>query len=256
MEVSAFVLLYRRILREYRQVFITTLVVPLVLPLFILTIFTDVFSAIVRVPGFTGHDYASYAAPASVLLAAMLGASTAGISVAVELQTGFYDRMRASPVGPRLSVRARRTADATRFSLFTAALTGAAALDGVAMPHWPITLAVSVALVAAWGVAYGGIALAVCIRTASAEASQALVPLFFPILFMSTAFVPLQLLPSWLQAIARVNPASLICTAIRSSYAGPIDVGALLGAAGGVLALACATQLLLRIVIARCPHLS
>jgi ABC-2 type transport system permease protein len=255
MEVSAFAVLYRRTLREYRQVFITTLVVPLVLPLFILTIFTDVFSAIVHVPGFTDVDYATYAAPASVVLASMLGASTTGISVAVELQTGFYDRMRASPLGPRLSVWSRRIADGSRFALFAAVLTGVAALDGVAMPDWPLTLAVSVALAATWGVAYGGLALALCLRTASAEASQALVPLFFPILFMSTAFVPLQLLPPWLQAIARVNPVSLMCTTIRSTYVGSLDVGALLGAVGGVVALACATQLLVRAVIARAPNL-
>jgi ABC-2 type transport system permease protein len=74
-------------------------------------------------------------------------------------------------------------------------------------------------------------------------------------MFMSTAFVPLQLLPGWLQTIARVNPVSLICRAIRSSYAGPLDVGALLGAGAGIVAVAAITQLLVGAVVIKRSNL-
>ncbi len=256
MEIGAFMVFYRRALREYRQIFTTTLIVPVALPLFILTIFTAVFSAIIRVPGFNTYgNYATYAAPASIIMASMLGAATAGVSTAVELQTGFYDRMRASPVGPATSVWARRLGDATRFALFAGVLTTAAALDGVSIPNWPVAVPISMLLCAAWGVAYGGIALSVCMRTGSAEASQALVPLFFPILFMSTAFVPMKLLPDWLQPIARVNPVSLICNVIRSSYAGPLDGGELAAAVAGIAIVAIATQLLVRAAVNAKPSL-
>ncbi len=237
--------LYRRAIREVTRVFITTTLVPLVLPVFMLVIFSRVFAAVVTIHGFRGSaGYATYLVPAVILMAVMLGSPTAGISTAVELQTGFFDRVQISPVGTAPNLTARRLADATRLGLFAVVLMIVARLDGVAVANWPLALFLAIALGAWWGVAYGGIALAVCLRSGSAETAQALVPLFFPILFMSTAFMPMALLPGWLQAIAHVNPVSHLCDGIRAALAGRWDGRALAEGAAGTAVLTLATQTL------------
>jgi ABC-2 type transport system permease protein len=245
MEIAPFITLYLRTLREYRRIFITTLIVPLALPLFVLTIFTAVFSSVGNVGGVvTSGKYVAYAAPAAVLLAAMLGAATTAISTAVDMQTGYYDRMRMSPAGTRLALAARRAADMTRMVVFAVILTGAAAADGVHIANWPLTLALAAACAACWVVAYGGFALSACIRTASAEISQAFLPLLFPVLFMSTAFMPKERLPHWLQGIATLNPISYMCEVIRKAYAGSFDDHAAIRAVAGVVVVAVITQTL------------
>ncbi|HEU5141766.1 MAG TPA: hypothetical protein VFU04_01280, partial [Solirubrobacterales bacterium] len=74
----------------------------------------------------------------------------------------------------------RRLADATRLASFGAALTFAAWVSGAEIDNWPLALLVAASLAGVWGVAYGGLTLSVCLRTANIETAQALVPLFFP----------------------------------------------------------------------------
>ncbi len=245
MTLTAVPTMYKRSLREAKRVLISTTFVPLVLPVFMLTIFARVFAAVVRVPGFASTTaYSGYILPAVILMAVMLGSPTAGISSAVELQTGFYDRMSMSPLGIGPSLVARRLADGTRVAGFVVVLLVAARIDGVVIHDWPLALVVSVLLGAWWGVAYGGIALSVCLKTASAEPAQALIPLFFPILFMSTGFMPLTLLPGWLQAIARYNPVSYLGDVIRGSLSGHIGAQSVWKALLGVVLVSIFTQTL------------
>jgi ABC-2 type transport system permease protein len=235
---------YARALREVRRVPLATVVVPLAVSVFMLTIFARVFSGIVELEAFEGVQYSFYVTPAAIVMAVMLGSATAGVSTAVERQTGFYDRMRITPVRELASLRARRLADATRLAGFAVVLLVVARIDGVEIRDWPLAIAVACGLGAAWGVAYGGLALAACLRTASAETAQGMAPLFFPILFMSTAVMPAELLPSWLASIADYNPVSYICDAMRAANAGHLDEAALAKAAAGIVALGAVTQFL------------
>ncbi len=245
MEVA--LVMYKRALREAKRIPITTVIIPLVLPLFMVTIFAHVFARITSVSGFrSGSQYVAYVAPATILMASMLGSATAAVSTAVEIQTGFFDRMRTSPAGAVPSMLARRFADATRLAVFAIILALVAWAEGMPISNWFLGLLVAAALAALWGLAYGGLALAACVRTGSAELANALLPLFFPILFMSTAFVPLPLLPHWLQGIARWNPASYIADAIRVALIqGRVDGGTIWRAALGIFCVALATQFLI-----------
>ncbi len=246
--------LYRRSLRELVSLGPQTLLAPLLVPSFMLFIFSGLYSAvferlglvIIGTPGFQGATgYVQYVIAAPLVMAAFWGTSSAGIGVAVERQLGFYDRMELSPLGPRISQIGRRLADGTRiaFSITFLALVGFAA--GADIPNWFIALGITIPLAAALGMAYGGIAFSLCLRTGSAESTQAVTPLFFPFLFTSTAFIPLPLIPGWLGTIARYNPLSPVCEAIRLSFAGRIDGDAVLRSVVVIAVLASFSQLLI-----------
>ena len=64
-------------------------------------------------------------------------------------------------------------------------------------------------------VAIGGFSLAVAIRTGSSEATQAMFPLTFVIIFVSSAFFPTGLMTGWYQEVAEVNPFTLIVNPAR-----------------------------------------
>lgn len=244
----AFLTMYRRAVHEALSVPATTMLVPLILPIFMLTIFGRVFASVAAIPGFPqGVGYAAYIAPSVVITGTMLGSPTTGISTAMELQTGFFDRMRLAPLGTGMSMVARRAADGTRLAFFAVVLTVAAWVDGVPIENWPLALGVAVVLGAAWGVVYGGLALAASLRTANAETVQAMVPLFFPVLLMSTGLVPMPLLPDWLQEIARYNPVSYICDSMRSATAGEFAASATWKALLGIAIAGVVTQVLVQL---------
>ena len=236
--------MYKRAAREALRVPLATFIVPLVVGVFMQTIFARVFSGLVQLEAFEGVAYNEYLLPGTLIMAVMLGSSTSGVSSAVELQTGFFDRMRIAPLRELPSLRARRAADATRVGLYCTLLLFVGWIDGAAVENWPLAIAFAFLLPAAWCFAYGGLALAACLRTGSAETAQGMAPLFFPILFMSTAVMPGELLPDWLDAIATYNPVSYVTDAMRAGFAGDIDGEALGKAAAGVAVVAALSQLL------------
>ncbi len=98
-----------------------------------------------------------------------------------------------------------------------------------------------------FGAMWSGISLNVALRTKNAEITGASNVLIFPLYFGSTAFVPHELLPSWLQAVNEVNPVSYLVDAMRTLmlqgwHWETIGRGFLAGAAVGALTLPLAVQ--------------
>jgi ABC-2 type transport system permease protein len=246
--------LYRRSLRELVSLGPQTLVAPLVVPSFVLLVYSGLFSEvftrldfhITGVPGFGPRShYVQYLIAAPIAMSALLATASAGIGVAVERQLGFYERMELSLLGPSMSQFGRRLADGTRIAIFVVVLSLVGLAAGAHVTNWPLALGVTIPLAATLGMAYGGLAFALCLRSGSAEAAQAVTPLFLPLLFMSTAFVPLRLMPHWLHPIVRYNPLSSVCDTIRLAYVGHVDGPTLLRSVAEVLVLAVLTQTLI-----------
>src|SRR5205823_4461410 len=98
-----------------------------------------------------------------------------------------------------------------------------------------------------FGAMWSGISLNVAPRTKNAEITGASNVLIFPLYFASTAFVPHDLLPSWLQTMNEVNPVSYLVDGMRALMLqgwqwGTIGEAFLAAAAVGVVTLPLAVQ--------------
>jgi len=236
--------MYGRAAQETLRIALVIMAVPLLVPIFMLTVFAPAFGRILQTSGLSGAEsYVQYLAPGAVLMAVMLPA-TASVSVAIERQSGFYDRMRISPRGPRMSNLARRAADGTKLVIFAAILVVVSWLAGAEVRNWPMLILLGVVLAALWGFAYSGLSFALCLRTGKPEIAEALLPAFFPLLFVSSAFVPVDQLPDWMQVAAAVNPLTYLSDAIRGAYTGSVPTGSVLIAVACTVALIAVTQLL------------
>jgi ABC-2 type transport system permease protein len=65
------------------------------------------------------------------------------------------------------------------------------------------------------GIALGGFPLTLALRTGSSEAVQAVFPVLFIFLFVSSAFFPRQLMHGWYQTVAGINPLSWLVESLR-----------------------------------------
>lgn len=73
-------------------------------------------------------------------------------------------------------------------------------------------------------IAWSGIGLAAGLTTKSSEAVTGLGTLImFPLVFLSTAFVPLQFLPNWIQTVSNFNPISYTVNAVRTLMSSGFD---------------------------------
>ena len=238
-------LLGGRSLRRYYRVPanpISTLLFPLIQ----LFVFSQLFKDIVSLPGFAasgngGGSYLDYLAPGQVAFTVFFAVAWSGGTLLVDWRNGFLDKLRASPInrfailaGELVPLFVVSTAMAAAI-LILAVLLGAHVATGL-----PGALAI-VLLGGGFGVAWAGTSMFPALITRNEQATGTLAMLFMPIAFMSTAFVPVALMPGWLQAVNDWNPISYVIEAMRSLMT--------VGFEGDVIGRALAAILILGIVL-------
>ncbi|HET9186044.1 MAG TPA: ABC transporter permease, partial [Solirubrobacterales bacterium] len=99
---------------------------------------------------------------------------------------------------------------------------------------------VSILLAGSAALAIGGIVASIALRTGNTSVVQGLFPLVFVVLFLSTAYFPLDLMIEPAQTIARYNPLSFIVEGVREPIISGIDASdtlAALAAIAGIVVL-------------------
>lgn len=184
-------------------------------PLMITAINVAAMSRATELPGFGADSFLDFTVATVVIQGVLFGASAGGSDMALDIQDGFFDRLVASPVSRSAIVLGRLAGSAALGAMqavvFMAILTifGAHIEGGI-----PAVLTiVVVAMLLAVGI--GGIAVAIALKTGSAEIVQAFFPVFFISLFASSAFFPRQLMSGWFKAIAGGNPLSHMIESVR-----------------------------------------
>jgi ABC-2 type transport system permease protein len=96
-----------------------------------------------------------------------------------------------------------------------------------------------------WGMAFAGYAVFIALKTKNGAAAEAATFAFFPLIFLSSTFVPKQYIgATWLKWAATVNPTTYIYDAMRSLLIDGWQARPLLIGVGVILAFATLTGVL------------
>lgn len=179
--------------------------------------------------------YLDFLTPGVCAMTVLFGASQSGIGWIRDLQTGFLPRMLNTPASHQALLFGKVFADALRLVAQALAVVALALLLGARLsPGWAAVLPGALCL-ALFAVAFSSLSSALALRSRTQEAMAAFVHLVnLPILFTSTALVPVRQMPEWLAAAARWNPLTLAVDAWR----GALLFGEMPSLAGQVLPLA------------------
>jgi ABC-2 type transport system permease protein len=211
----------------------------LLFPMFIAAVNTSTMGRAVHIPGFPEVDsLLDFLLPASITQSVLFGGLTAGADTATDIQTGFFDRLLASPVS-RTSILVGR--------LMGASVTGAGqaivfmlvyGLFGVRVAGGPMAALLLVLFAMVLALVIGGFAAMLALRTGSAEAVQNVFPLTFIGLFISSAFFPTELMSGIYRSIARRNPVTWMVDGMRHQVVVGLDWGEAAVALGTAAVLA------------------
>jgi ABC-2 type transport system permease protein len=182
-----------------------------------------------QVDGFLDYQLAS-----AILQSLLLGGVSAGIAVALDIEGGFFDRIVASPAPRAAIVLGRVLAVAViaviqiLYFLVLGLAFGASIKGGVL----GVLCIFVVGIIAGSG--FGAIGVLIALRARNASTVQAIFPLVFVVLFISSAFFPLHLLSSPADVVAKYNPLSWIADGLREPIAFSGDLAPVLeGLAAG-----------------------
>lgn len=211
--------LIRRVLARIAREPATLLDVTVQPVLFVL-MFAYVFGGAIRIPG--GGSYHEY------LIGGMLGtgiASTApgtALAMVADLNSGLIDRFRSLPMSRAAVLAARTVADLLTqvVGVLVVALVGLAIGWRVHTGPADVLAGFGLALLFGYAFSWVGVCLGLAVRSAEA-AQQAAFLVFLPMMFISSAFVPTQGMPGWLQVVADWNPLSALAAATRQLFGNP-----------------------------------
>lgn len=216
-------LLFARAFREGVRNPAFAFLFPTLFPLFMIWLTSESFREVVNLPGFPITPYAAYVAPAIVLLAAMMGAGSGATGLVLDAQTGFLDRLRLLPVSRAAILLGRLVFDAVRVvPAGIAVILVSLALDA-RLDHGVAGGLAILALLMLWSVAYNGVFYVVALVTKNAQAPIAVLPVFMPLMFLSTAFLPEPYLPAWIRTAAEWNPYDYVIRAARPFMTGELS---------------------------------
>lgn len=209
--------LYWRNVRNFPRM-PSVLVFGIVVPVIQLTLFGSIFSATTNIPGnpYADVSYILYIAPAIIMLTTFLGMANVSAALIVDLRTGYFDKLRTTPARPWEILVARLLADMTRVT-FQGFLVLVLAIAVGGMVATGVLGAIAIVLIAAFfsAVTIGPLVMALSMATKSDEATQSAFPLFFVLVFLSTAYMPKPLMPDWLQTVVTYNPVNYLIQALR-----------------------------------------
>ncbi|WP_017973221.1 ABC transporter permease [Actinopolyspora halophila] len=203
----------RAVLRDPRIV-----VFSLLQPLIMLTLFSQVFGkALMGSIASQTDSYINYLMPA-ILVTTGIGASLqSGVGLITDMKNGVLGRFRALPIRLGTVLVARSLADLFRTAVqLVVLLLAASVLFGFA-PEGGLTGTVSawlLALLVSWSLTWVFLAIASWVRKEEVMQSVGFLAMF-PLMFASSAFVPLDALPGWLRIVARINPLTYAVDASR-----------------------------------------
>ncbi len=189
-------------------------------PVMFVLMFAYVFGGAIRIPG--GGNYHEY------LIGGMLGmglAQTApGTAVAVvsDMSTGLIDRFRSLPMSRAAVLTARTIADLLTQVIGAAVVAGVGLAIGWRVHTGPgdVIEAFALALLFGYAFTWAGVCLGMVLRSPEAAQQSGFV-IFLPLTFISSAFVPTQGMPGWLQPVAEWNPMSSLAAATRQLFGNP-----------------------------------
>ena len=207
-------------------------------PIIFIFLFTALFStagtAFAVLAGFPGASYTSFALAGIVLQNGFSSALQSGTSVVDDLTSGFLEKELVTPVSRSAILFGRLLSDAFRVVVQSAIILGLAYFFlGANMAGGIPGVLLIFLIVAFFGLAWSGISLTIGLKTRSAETVFGLGGILtFPLLFMSTALVPVKEMQSWMQNVSQVNPISYTVDAVRAITLSGFDWAKILYAFG------------------------
>jgi ABC transporter DrrB family efflux protein len=190
-----------------------------------LLIYRYVFGGAITV---TGIPYVDFLVPGFVTTIVLFAGMGAAAGMAEDLEQGFLDRLRSLPI-PRASVLAGRALAEMMLLAWSLAVTTAIGFAVGFRLHGSLAAGFAAfGLCLVFGFAFVWLFITIGLVAGNAQAAQAMSLLVFPLTFVSSAYVPISTMPSWLRAIAEHQPITYMVDAVRALTLGD-HAGAILG---------------------------
>jgi ABC-2 type transport system permease protein len=214
--------------------------ISLAQPLVYLLLYSALFERVADIPGFDG-SYLDFVVPGIVLMTAMFSGGWAGMGLINDLERGVVDRFLVSPVSRAALIAGRLMQQAIVTVIQSLIMIGLGLAIGARFPGGVLGVAVLIASAIVLGTAFGALSIGLALVMRKEESVIGAVQLLLlPLVFLSSVFMQRELMPGWMQEIARFNPVDWAVQAGREAVAAGPDWSVVVSHGGYLAAFALA----------------
>ncbi len=197
---------------------VESMLMAVLLPVLLMLMFTYVFGGAIAPDG----HYLSYVVPGIVLTCAGYGAATTAVGVARDMSTGTVNRLRTMPTPSATILVGHVVASLLRNLCATGVVLLVAVAIGFRPQAGPLHWLAALGMLSLYILAITAVFAMLGLVTGSPEAASGygFLLLFLP--YVSSAFVPVATMPSWLQGFAGHQPVTPVIEATRALFTGSV----------------------------------
>lgn len=205
----------RWVLRLSREKFsmLFTLMQPMI---FWLIFFGSLFERAADVRIVQAPNYMSFLAAGVVVMTVLNNGLSGGVDLLFDKENGFLERLMSTPIRRTSVILSRFLFVTTITSLQVLVILGVAYLFGVRPATGLLGIAIILVIGMLFGVGLTAISMAMAFTVKShGDFFSVLGFLSLPMIFLSSALVPLSAMPSWMSVVAVLNPMTWAIDAVR-----------------------------------------
>jgi ABC-2 type transport system permease protein len=190
-------------------------------------VFGGLFEGVSELPGFPTDNYFEYLAPTAILLATVPGIGNAGVALAADFQSGYFHKLLTTPTSVGTLMLGRLLGDCLRLAVQAALVLLLAVALGAHVETGLLGAMLMIALGTLLGiVTFGALSANLAIRTRDAAAVQAVQPMAFLLIFLTSAYQTTDHIDSAvLRTIIELNPAEHVLRPMRELMLSGYDWG-------------------------------
>lgn len=187
-------------------------------PVMFVLLFVYVFGGAINTPGL---DYVDFLMPGIIVQSMAFGGFVTALGLAEDMKKGLIDRFRSLPMASSAVLTGRTLADVVTNVLQLVIMFGVGLAVGFSFQTGAPKVIAGLLLLLLLGYAFSWVFAFIGLLASSPEASNAYgFTIVLPLTFASSAFVPVDSMPGWLQTFAEVNPITTMVDAARALFLG------------------------------------
>jgi ABC transporter DrrB family efflux protein len=195
-------------------------------PIVFVLVFRYVFGGAIETPG---TDYVDYLMPGVFVQTVVFGAMNTAVGLSEDMRRGLIERFRSLPMARSAVLVGRTLADLGRNVVVVSLMATVGFVVGFRVHTNVLAFVAALGVLLAFAFAVSWVFATVAMSVRSAEAAQtAVFPPMTLLVFTSSAFVPVESMPSWMQGWAENQPVSATVDAVRALVLGGPTVGPVL----------------------------
>jgi ABC-2 type transport system permease protein len=190
-------------------------------PILFVLLFVYVFGGAVGLALPPGATYVDFLIPGIIVQSIVFGGFVTALGLADDLKKGLIDRFRSLPMTRSALLTGRTLGDVVTNIFQLVVMFSVGLLIGFNFSSSVGEVVAGILLLLLIGYAFSWVFAFIGLSSSSPEAANAFgFTILFPVTFVSSAFVPVDTMPSWLQPIAEHNPFTYMVNAARALFLG------------------------------------